>query len=791
MADHSGHHRAHDRLVATGLGDHAVHRRHGQRGLHRQTWRADAAQRERERELLAGRSSSADALTASGQLAGDIGGAQAEQGFGVELQVGRTGDRREGVGVGDAEDGAALGGREGAQADAVGQVRVKAAQPALLKPLGSQQQVNGEGAAESADHHEQVDEVRPAGQQFGELVDDDQQRGQRDQVRAVHSGLLVVADGGEVAGRPQQFLAPVDLAVDRVAHPVDQGEVVGEVGDHRAGVREFGHAGEGGATLEVDQRQVDRLGRVRRGQAGDQGAEQFALAGTGRADHQAVRAHAALGRLLQVQFDRSALGVDADRDAQPVARRAALPGDLGVQVAGVADAEQTGQAQRVRHRRLGHHRRGAVERGQLAGQGFRRGGVDPITAAQQGDPLLVVGADNHADLAVRDVQAQRVRQWVARRRVPAHVDHGHRVPTAARHQHRFAGQVAAVHDDHQVPVVEAERGGLGEQRPFAEIRSEQVGERGQVVRDQPRGAGRVGAAVLLGRCRLGVRQPFGPFPLRVPVHREAQADAQVVGGVEGGELGEQRAHQVEHLAAVTADVELRERAQRHRDRQVGDGRVGADEMAQRGRGDRVEVLQRRGLRGAQRRGQALRAGADAHAGEVRVVAAALPQPAALDHRPEVRRVGLRGDQRGPLIFGDLADLLPQTGEIALVVPPLLVDLRLLRGAAARQRHDDHAEHGGREQRAEDVGHGAAAATDVDERHRAHAEHHRQEEQHLHGARVGALGQQRRRLQQDLAGRRLRHRGATFASRGRRWAAGGRFGRGHWGGLLKPIVGIPG
>ena len=107
-------------------------------------------------------------------------------------------------------------------------------------------------------------------------------------------GLLVVAQRGEVAGPAQQLLPADQLAVDRVDHAVDQRQLVGEVGDHRGGVRQPVQRRERRAALEVDQHEVERLGRVRRGEPEHQRAQQLRLAGAGRADQQAVRAHAVL-----------------------------------------------------------------------------------------------------------------------------------------------------------------------------------------------------------------------------------------------------------------------------------------------------------------------------------------------------------------------------------------------------------------------------------------------------------------------------------------------------------------
>ena len=89
------------------------------------------------------------------------------------------------MGVGHPEHRARLGSREGAQPDAVGQVRIEPAQPALVEPLRGEQQVDAERSAEPPDRDEEIDELRALGEQLGELVDDDQQCRQRGQVTPV------------------------------------------------------------------------------------------------------------------------------------------------------------------------------------------------------------------------------------------------------------------------------------------------------------------------------------------------------------------------------------------------------------------------------------------------------------------------------------------------------------------------------------------------------------------------------------------------------------------------------
>ena len=126
----------------------------------------------------------------------------------------------------------------------------------------------------------------------------------------------------------------------RVLHAVDEGELLGEVGDHRRDVRQLRHAGERRAALEVDQHHVEVLGRVRHRQPEHQRAQELRLAGAGRADHQAVRAHALLGGLLDVEVHDGAAVAGADRHPQPVARGPLLPGLVGVEPVHVAEREQ-------------------------------------------------------------------------------------------------------------------------------------------------------------------------------------------------------------------------------------------------------------------------------------------------------------------------------------------------------------------------------------------------------------------------------------------------------------------
>ena len=221
--------------------------------------------------------------------------------------------------------------------------------------------------------------------------------------------LVVVAQGGEGAGRAEQFHPAVQLAVDGVLHPVDQSELVGQVGDHRRGVRQRVELVEGRAALEVDQDEVQVVGWVGDGQAEHQGAQQLGLARSGGADHQAVRAHPALGGLLDVQLDGLTGGADADRHPQPIPRRAGPPGRAGRQRPDVRDADQVGQPGGGGQRLVGVRRRRGIRMAATARQvAAASPAADPVRGADVREHLLADPVDaDPEDVVVGHPQPQR------------------------------------------------------------------------------------------------------------------------------------------------------------------------------------------------------------------------------------------------------------------------------------------------------------------------------------------------------------------------------------------------
>lgn len=349
-----------------------VHHRHGGRG-------------EQRGPPLDGRAAETGFRACRAVHAGDVRRLEAHHLLRAELQVTRAGHGRKVVGVRHTEGRARLGGRERPQTDAVGQVGVQSAQSALLQPLRGEQQVHAQRTADASDLDEHVDEVGLGSEEFAELVDHEHERGERLQRSTGGACLLVVMDVGVVARGAQKLLAPLELAADRVAHAVDERQVVGEVGDHGGDMRHAGHARERRAALEVRKDEVQRLGGVRDRQAQHQRAQQFGLAGTGRPHTQTMRTHAVLRGLLQVQHHRAAVLADADRHPQALRRRPRPPGPRDVHRRRVPQPEQFGEVQ-VGEQRFVVVAAAQPQRSELPRERLGCGQRQPVGLALVGDP---------------------------------------------------------------------------------------------------------------------------------------------------------------------------------------------------------------------------------------------------------------------------------------------------------------------------------------------------------------------------------------------------------------------
>lgn len=158
-----------------------------------------------------------DGAAAPAVGAGDVGGAEPGEGLDAALEVAAAGLGGQFVGVGDAEDAPGLHRGEGAQTDPVRQVGLELVHTALVQPLRGEQQMHAERPAEAADHHEQLHELAVRGEELAELVDDDEEAGQRVEGGAAGRGpartpgrrcscrpTAAVPGGGSVhrAGRP-------------------------------------------------------------------------------------------------------------------------------------------------------------------------------------------------------------------------------------------------------------------------------------------------------------------------------------------------------------------------------------------------------------------------------------------------------------------------------------------------------------------------------------------------------------------------------------------------------------
>ena len=188
------------------------------------------------------------------------------------------------------------------------------------------------------------------------------------------AGPVVVAQRGVVARRAQQLLPADQLAVQRVAHPVHQRQLVGQVGDHGGDVGQPVQAEEGRAALEVHQDEVEHVGGMGQGQAEHQRPEQLGLARAGRADDQAVRAHAALRGLLDVQLDGLARRRRCrSAPAAGCAAAAAATASGTSSMSGLGDAEQRRQRGVGRQRVVGRAADAGPQRRELPGEGVGLG----------------------------------------------------------------------------------------------------------------------------------------------------------------------------------------------------------------------------------------------------------------------------------------------------------------------------------------------------------------------------------------------------------------------------------
>ena len=683
-------------------------------------------------------------------------GAELDVLLGVDLEVAEAGHRRQQVGVLRAEHELGLDGREGAQAEAVAQVALQAAQAALVEPLRGQQQMDAQRAPHPAEPHEQVDELRPRRQQLGELVDDDQQVGHRRHRRIGLAARLVGDDVVEVAGLAQHRLAALLLADQRGVHAVDERQVALQVGDQARHVREPGQVGEGGAALVVDEHERELLGAVGGGQAGHQRAQQLALARSGGPHQHAVRAHAALGGLLEVELEDLAVGGAPDRRAQAERPRTRAPRGLGVERVGrrqpqqvdephvhaqaalaVAALRQPQGGQRAR-RRLGRAQIDVVEEHlgdrrrvltpQLPRAGAALGHGEPRVDVRRLELVRVGEQDQHAlELAGAREQLAEGGQLVRRVVGPVAVE-----------DHDQLGR-----HERDLPPADT---GLGDPPQLLQARPQLGLEQAVELAHRPR---EQEAARDIGIDAL-MRQPLPPLPVVGVLGVEHGQQTHVVRGAPGGELVHQRARPRARVPAVAGDGEHPDLGEIDHHRLTAQRASALDELArllERVRlvlGERVHAEVELDL-AVQRHV----AGAEPDVQEIAVIGPALPHVRALDQQcPQPAWIGIQARQRAALELAGLGQLAVALAQVLGVAPRLvgraLADPALLRPAHAEREQQQQQDH-----RAGDVEEQGVA---VDQREADHADAAHDREQHLddRGVRRRRL-RRRRRDPQPLRG----------------------------------------
>ncbi len=630
-----------------------------------------------------------------GVLAGDHGGLEPREDRGVHFEVSGAGFGRQPVGVGDADGLAALAFGEGAQTDPVGQVRLQAPQVLGLEPLGGQEQVDADGAADAADGDEQLGEVGLGRQQLGELVDDDQQVRHRFELGVGLAQFGVGVDVGQVPGVLEELLAAGHLAVEGLGEAVDEVEVVGEVGDGPGAVGQGVAVGEGRPALEVDGEQREALGRVADGEGGDEGAEGLGLARAGGADDEPVRAHAAERGLLEVELDDPAVGVDGEGHAQQLGLPARGPGPRRVDGGGVVDAEDVGQAVDAGEgvggvvgvqppRAEGARDRGEDGRVDRVGAAAESGLADVAFGAVDagdGEPLAFDGEAGRGVLGLlallghegADVDAEE-----------GGVDAGDE-----------AGQgdlVLAVDEDEEVPGAGAGRGAAAAAQ-FAGADGEVLGE--QFGQFGGGGAQQRHRQVQSGAVEEQVRQPGrrGPVPGRVGGGDDG--DLEVFGRHEDGQLREEGLGGGAGLGVVADDRQLADLADGDGQGLSGEGGVAFDQFFGAAVAHRVVDGQGVGVdlerQAAAERGLG-QAAADGQ--QVGVGGAALPAPRRVAGDAE-QQAGVRVAGGAPVALGahGFADGVPGVLEVVEVAFAFLAELAAGPRAHGDEQDDAHGDAG--------------------------------------------------------------------------------------------------
>ena len=225
------------------------------------------------------------------------------------------------------------------------------------------------------------------------------------------------------------------------------------------------------------------------------------------------------------------------------------------------------------------------------------------------------------------------------------------------------GSVAAV--DHEQDVRRRRALVGAEPGPVAEVGRQQRGEVGERRGHHPHRPDRVG----LLRAQ-GVRQPLEPVPVREVLLGGEHRDDEVVGGVEGGGRADHRRGPSARAGSSAPQTSIRSKARRS----IEAGRFGLQPVhdqqpVQRGRGGRVDLVDRGALRRDQLERERLGAHAVPHVQEVGVGRRRAPTPGSAPRPARAARPASGWCQVSAraLLVGGLARDLADVGEVAEVL----------------------------------------------------------------------------------------------------------------------------
>ena len=514
-------------------------------------------------------------------------------------------------------------------------------------------------------------------------------------------------------------------------------------------MRELRHAREGGTALEVDEHEVELVGRVGQRQREHESAQNLGLTRSGRAHEQTVRAHTALSRLLDIQHHRSAFGRDRERNSQPVPPRPASPITVRVEVAHVPELEEVEKicrALRIRGADRGTADRGlprdAESRGQVP---HHRLSSRDVHGVGHGEGRILPGPH---DLHRRGVSQGRgrVQQQTQRRqrgqRPPSlgQVDHGDTIEATAGCDGGPGRHPPAIdyHDDRRHGSI----GGIGGEGPTI-LKALRKQPRHLLPRqtDHARRAG-----IILGRIRPGVGRPLEPFPLLQSLPGGHHGHTQTARRRHGHQVHQQRPCERASRFGLSNNLHTGVVPQRGSQRQPVNIAVSGHEARHGGQahgiglGQGVEFLRyqinAQGLSGA--------AQPDEH---LIVPGASLPHAAPVfDEVGQGFRLGQNVHRMTPLLARHRPYRVAQLGEVGEVFAPLILDALAMLTNLPVDVDADHRQHRHHHSAAQEKG---AVTVRVRHGHEDHDAHRSRQGQHSGQDARGVLRHDRVRRRLDV------------------------------------------